>query len=482
MTSSTTTASTAPAYRQSIAGCLAGAIGEHGLSEAELGRWLETCSPALHALKADHATGRLPLLKIAEDTADLEDAEAAFARLMEGGEAVVFFGTGGSGLGGQTLAQLGGWNLPGVSCCADTSRPRPRTRFYDNLDPLTLSAGLRRLNLARTRFVVTSKSGGTTETLAQLLVALSAVKEAGLAADIPKMFLGITEPDKPGKTNGLRALLSSLDVPMLEHHTGIGGRFSCLTNVGLLPAIARGLDARKIRAGAREVVDSLVSSSFPAAFAPAIGAATAVGLSKERGIRTLVMMPYNDRLGRFSEWYVQLWAESLGKGGEGTAPIPALGPLDQHSQLQLFMDGPREIAVTVVRVASAGEAGRTGVPRRQDGRRRRGCAGSRHRGGVDAGGASGPHVRHRDARRTLDGGASDALHDRDDPGGPITGPRSVRPAGRGTRQDAHARTARALRLAPFSFLCHPGQVERSILRWLPARRCGIRRRLAGMTQ
>ena len=355
MSLSTPLAPTSPAYRQSIAGCLAGAIGAHGLSEAELGRWLEKCGPALHGLKSDYATGRLPLLKISEETADLDEAEAAFVRLMEGADAVVFFGTGGSGLGGQTLAQLGGWNLPGVSCCSENNRlPRPRTRFYDNLDPLTLSAGLARLNLARTRFVVTSKSGGTTETLAQLLVTLAAVKEAGLEAEIPKMFLGITEPDKPGKANGLRALLASLGVPMLDHHTGIGGRFSCLTNVGLMPAIARGLDARKIRAGAREVIDSLVSSSFPAAFAPAIGAATAVGLSKERGIRTLVMMPYNDRLGRFSEWYVQLWAESLGKGGEGTSPIPALGPLDQHSQLQLFMDGPREIAVTVVRVASAG--------------------------------------------------------------------------------------------------------------------------------
>ncbi len=344
-----------PAYRQSIAGCLSGAIGEHGLSEAELGRWLTQCAPALHDLQADHASGRLPLLRIAEETADLEEADAALLRLIEGAEVVVFFGTGGSGLGGQTLAQLAGWNLPGVSCPSNGSRPRPRTRFYDNLDPLTLSAGLKRLDLATTRFVVTSKSGGTTETLAQLLVALSAVKAAGLEAEIPRLFLGITEPDKPGKTNGLRALLSRLGIPMLAHHTGIGGRFSCLTNVGLLPALARGLDAGKIRAGAREVIDSLVSASFPAAFAPAIGAATAVGLSKERGIRTLVMMPYNDRLGRFSEWYVQLWAESLGKGGEGTTPIPALGPLDQHSQLQLFMDGPREIAVTVVRVASAGE-------------------------------------------------------------------------------------------------------------------------------
>lgn len=348
-------ASSTASYRQSIAGCLSGAIGEHGLTEGELGRWLEKLGPALHDLKADYASGRLPLLRIAEDTADLDAAEAALDKLSEGAETIVFFGTGGSGLGGQTLAQLGGWGLPGVACCSEPKRVRPRTRFYDNLDPVTLAAGLNRLNLSNARFVVTSKSGGTTETLAQLLITLTAVKEAGLEARIPDMFLGITEPDKPGKTNGLRALLGSLGIPMLEHHTGIGGRFSCLTNVGLMPAMARGLDARKIRAGAREVIDSLVACSFPAAFAPAIGAAAAVGLSKDRGIRTLVLMPYNDRLGRFSDWYVQLWAESLGKGGEGTTPVPAIGPVDQHSQLQLFMDGPREIAVTVVRVASRGQ-------------------------------------------------------------------------------------------------------------------------------
>lgn len=356
MTSPKSAVSTAVPYRQSIAGCLSGAIGEHGLTESELGRWLEKLAPALHDLKADYSSGRLPLLRIAEETDDLDAAEAALRKLSEGAEAIVFFGTGGSGLGGQTLAQLGGWGLPGVSCCSENSpRPRPRTRFYDNLDPLTLSAGLARLDLAKTRFVVTSKSGGTTETLVQLLMTLAAVKDAGLESRIPQLFLGITEPDKPGKANGLRALLGSLGVPMLEHHTGIGGRFSCLTNVGLIPALARGLDARRIRAGAREVVDALINASFPAAFAPAIGAATAVGLSKERGIRTLVMMPYNDRLGRFSDWYVQLWAESLGKGGEGTTPVPALGPVDQHSQLQLFMDGPREIAVTVMRVASRGQ-------------------------------------------------------------------------------------------------------------------------------
>jgi glucose-6-phosphate isomerase len=121
-----------------------------------------------------------------------------------------------------------------------------------------------------------------------------------------------------------------------------------------MPAIARGLDVRAIRAGAKSVIDALLAANEPHDFAPAVGAAMAVALSKDKGIKTLVMMPYADRLGRLAAWFVQLWAESLGKGGEGTTPIGALGPLDQHSQLQLFMDGPREHYLTILRVASEG--------------------------------------------------------------------------------------------------------------------------------
>ena len=141
---------------------------------------------------------------------------------------------------------------------------------------------------------------------------------------------------------------------MLDHHPGIGGRFSALTNVGLLAAIARGLDARAVRAGARSVVDALLATKTPGDFPPALGAAVAIGLARERGIRAQVMMPYSDRLGRFSAWFAQLWAESLGKNGQGTSPIACLGPVDQHSQLQLFMDGPREHMITVVRTPTAG--------------------------------------------------------------------------------------------------------------------------------
>jgi len=339
-------------FEQNIVGCFEAAIGEFGLSRSAYSSWLARVGPHVEALKDDYRNSRLALLRIAEDSSDIAEAEAALARLSVGAKTLVFFGIGGSSLGGQTIAQLAGWKIPGVA--TEGQQARPRTRFYDNLDGTTLEGVLKTLDLSESRFIVTSKSGGTAETLAQAIATLSAVKAAGLEAHIPKLFLGITEPEKPGKANGLRALFQKFGIPMLEHHTGIGGRFSCLTNVGLMPAIARGLDARAIRAGAKSVIDALLAAKGPQDFAPAVGAATAVALAKEKGIRTLVMMPYADRLGRLAAWFVQLWAESLGKGGEGTTPIGALGPLDQHSQLQLFMDGPHEHYLTILRVASAG--------------------------------------------------------------------------------------------------------------------------------
>jgi glucose-6-phosphate isomerase len=342
----------ASTFEQNIDGCLEAAIGEYGLSRSAHAAWMTRVGPHIEALKDDYRNSRLALLRIAEESSDITEAEAALARLSVGAKTLVFFGTGGSSLGGQTLAQLAGWKIPGVA--TNGQKSRPRTRYYDNLDGDTLEGVLKTLDLAESRFIVTSKSGGTAETLAQAIATLTAVKAAGLEAQIPKLFLGITEPDKPGKANGLRALFSKFGIPMLEHHTGIGGRFSCLTNVGLMPAIARGLDVRAIRAGAKSVIDALLAARTPQDFAPAVGAATAVALAKEKGIRTLVMMPYADRLGRLAAWFVQLWAESLGKGGEGTTPIGALGPLDQHSQLQLFMDGPHEHYLTILRVASAG--------------------------------------------------------------------------------------------------------------------------------
>ena len=340
-------------YVQSIDGCLDGAIGKYGLSRTELDRWLAPLGAAIAGLQEDYRQRRLPHLRVPEETADIAEAQAALTRLSAGADTIVFFGIGGSSLGGQTLAQLGGWNIPGMA--TEAQRRRPRTRFYDNLDAVTLQSALHTFDLARTRFVVISKSGGTPETLVQALSALSAAQQAGLAQRLPEMFLGITEPAAAGKPNGLRTLFEQHGIGVLEHHPGIGGRYSAFTNVGLLPAMARGLDPHAVRAGARDVVARLMAAKDPHDFAPAVGAAVAIGLARDRGIKAMVMMPYADRLGRLGHWFAQLWAESLGKNGQGSAPIACLGPVDQHSQLQLFMDGPREYLMTVVRAPSQGQ-------------------------------------------------------------------------------------------------------------------------------
>jgi glucose-6-phosphate isomerase len=341
---------------QSVEGCLEAKIGKAGLSRPALDRTLARLQPRLASLREDYASGALPLLRVPEWRDDIEAAREALATLTKDARTLVFFGTGGSSLGGQTLAQLGGWGIPGDDGNGG-QRDHPRTRFYDNLDPRTLERALSSLDLATTRFVVISKSGNTPETLVQTIAAIEAVRAAGLANRIPALFLGLTEP--PSKaTNGLRDLCETLSIPTLPHDPNIGGRFSGLTNVGLLPALARGLDVEALRDGAGSVVKALLDARAPQDFAPAVGAAVAIGLAKERGIKVSVMLPYSDRLSRFAAWYVQLWGESLGKNGEGTTPVAALGPVDQHSQLQLYLDGAPQHFITVVRENCAGNGPR----------------------------------------------------------------------------------------------------------------------------
>ena len=341
------------AYQQLIDGCFEPAIGAAGITESELRPWLDAAGRALADIAAEHAAGNLAVLDVANDIeAAAKEAEAAYARLAEGARTIVFFGTGGSNLGGQTIAQFGGWSIPGTM--AREQRQRPMTRFYGNLDATTLAGMLDRPDLENLRFVVTSKSGGTPETLSQALAALAMVREAGLAERIPHMFLAISDPAVDGKTNALRDLAAHFSIPVLDHPPGVGGRFAALTIVGLLPGVARGIDVRQLLAGAKAVIDNALSGSSPDKVPAAIGAALAVALNRERNSRVQVMMPYSDRLAQFAHWYVQLWAESLGKDGQGTTPLACLGPLDQHSQLQLFMDGPNEHYLTFIRVPVGG--------------------------------------------------------------------------------------------------------------------------------
>jgi glucose-6-phosphate isomerase len=228
----------------------------------------------------------------------------------------------------------------------------------DNLDAATYGALLEKLPLATTRFVAISKSGGTAETLMQTIAALSTLKDAGLQTRIPDLFLGISEPAKSGRKNGLRDLLGKFRVPMLDHDPGVGGRYSALTNVGLLPAALLGLDAGAIREGAGLALAPVLAKKPAAQVPAALGAALSIALAESKGKSISVLLAYCDRLQRLTHWYVQLWAESLGKNGKGTTPLAALGPVDQHSQLQLFIAGPRDKLFTVITVGAAGQGPR----------------------------------------------------------------------------------------------------------------------------
>jgi glucose-6-phosphate isomerase len=235
-------------------------------------------------------------------------------------------------------------------------RAGPRLHFMDNLDPESYALLLARAPLATTRFVAISKSGGTGETLMQTVAALAAMREAGLAERIGASFLAISEP-VTGKRNGLRELLGAHGVATLDHDPHVGGRYSVLTNVGLLPAAIAGLDIAALRAGAAIALAPVLAGRPPAEVPACVGAALSVALA-ERGKSISVLMAYADRLERFTRWYVQLWAESLGKDHKGTTPIGALGPVDQHSQLQLYMAGPRDKLINIVTVGSAGRGPR----------------------------------------------------------------------------------------------------------------------------
>ena len=336
------------AIQQTIDSALERKIGPHGVAEKALNDALGRAGAALDWLRARHADGGLPLLRLPGTHDDLVPIREAGRRLAENATDVVFLGTGGSSLGGQTLVQLAGHGVPGIGAL----RTPPRLHFMDNLDPDTFGTLLGKLPHATTRYVAISKSGGTAETLMQTIACLSALKQAGL--DPRNALFGVSEPAKEGKRNGLRDLLARYQVPMLEHHTGVGGRFSALTNVGLLPAAALGLDIRAIRRGAGLAFAPVLEKKKAAEVPAALGAALNVSLATA-GKNISVLMAYSDRLERFTHWYVQLWAESLGKNGKGTTPVAALGPVDQHSQVQLYLGGPRDKLFTVVTVAGAGQ-------------------------------------------------------------------------------------------------------------------------------
>lgn len=339
-------------YSHSIDLVSASQIGEGGLKPENINAATRDVAEALTRLQKQAEAKTLDLLAIPARRDDLEAIKKmAEVMLGNGTTDLVLLGTGGSSLGAQALAQLADFAVPGLGLL----RKGPRFHAMDNLDPVTFARLLDALPLKTTRFLAVSKSGATGETLMQTIAAIDALKRAGVT-EMGQHIFGLSEPEKSGKRNGLRALLEPLGVSFLLHETGIGGRYSVLTNVGLLPAALLGLDIEAVRNGATKVLESVLHADA-AQSAPVIGAALNLAAMRE-GRMVSVMMAYADRLEKFARWWVQLWAESLGKQGQGSQPIGALGPVDQHSQQQLYLAGPRDKLFTVITVSTRGKGPR----------------------------------------------------------------------------------------------------------------------------
>ena len=305
--------------------------------------------PALARLTARANASATPILDMALRHDDLAEIEALAGDIRARFSHVVVAGAGGSGLSGRTLVSSGPVSLS------------PRLHFLETIDPHALDDIVAQLPLKDTAFLFISKSGSTVETLGQFYVFSSLLKtQLGAAALAKHCFVITMQTASP-----LRESAEEAGMRLIAFDAHIGGRFSVFTAVGLLPAAIAGMDIRALRAGAGSIVRQLESAKHAADFAPAVGAALQYAFI-ERGRNISVMLPYSERLAGFSGWYRQSWAESLGKNGKGSTPIRAVGTTDQHSQLQLYLDGPKDKLFHLITLNRRGTGHRIDAPGRDD--------------------------------------------------------------------------------------------------------------------
>ena len=275
-----------------------------------------------------------------------------------GYENLVVLGIGGSALGLTALQTA--LNPPYYNLLSKSKRGgAPRLFVMDNIDPVTFKAMLRLCPPKKTLYNVISKSGGTAETISQLMIACGLLEKAVGAAAMKDHVVVTTSPKGPGAPPSLlHPVADGYDLVSFPIPLNVGGRFSVFSPVGMFPAAMLGMDLSAMRDGcaamdARCSLDSLEDN-------PAyLRAAVHYLLDTAKGKTMSVMMPYADGLRDVADWYRQLWAESLGKrmsldGREvyaGQTPIKALGATDQHSQVQLYREGPNNKVFNIVEVA-----------------------------------------------------------------------------------------------------------------------------------
>ncbi len=320
-----------------IANMMRKIIGDNGLDETALDELKDRVRDE-HKEIAERKWNELEFMDLPDrDTSEIKNMAA---HVRQECDTFLILGIGGSALGPRAVLE----GLRPFHNFLD----KPRVLIYDNVDPRTLKSILSFTDLRKTTINVISKSGSTAETAASFMILWEEMKKA-VGAGAAARFIATTDP----VSGNLRKIASDNRMRTLPIEKGIGGRYSVLSPVGLLLAEVAGINSRELLKGAADLRQRCSSDEIWQNPAYMFGALLYL-MNAKAGRNINVLIPYADSLKSLSEWFCQLWAESLGKSGRGMTPYPSVGTADQHSQLQLWMEGPEDKVVTFIKVDDYG--------------------------------------------------------------------------------------------------------------------------------
>lgn len=316
---------------------------EHGIRFSDIGA-LANNNSIFNALEEKIKNETLGFYGLPFDADVVEEVKAYSELARERFTSYVHIGIGGSALGPIALQ-----SSLNNSFYNDTSFPK--MYYPDNVDPDWLAELMEQIDVSKTLFHVVSKSGGTAETAATLLYMMDSLKEK-LGKSYYQNLLFTTDPH----IGLLNQIAQENAIKCFRIPVNVGGRFSVLTPLGLIPAAIAGINIDKLMKGAAEM--SNICRNGDLIKNPAFIYAAVHTLLMQRGKNISIMMPYSNKLKDIADWYSQLWAESLGKRFDvdgnvievGQTPVKALGATDQHSQVQLYMEGPNDKVISFIEV------------------------------------------------------------------------------------------------------------------------------------
>jgi len=321
-------------------------LGGRGIAVSDIEAILPALASVHKTITAARARREILFYDLPNDSAMIKQVSTLADTFHGRFRNIVHLGIGGSSLGPKAIFSALKDPLHNITS-------EPRMFFMDNVDPEPMQSILDCIKPEETLFTVVSKSGGTAETAAQFMVVYDLLKRT-LGERCKDHLVLITDPEK----GVLRRLADADGIANLSIPPEVGGRFSVLTPVGLFPASLLGVDIRALMQGAGQMADCVLQDDVFKN--PAYLYAAVHFLALARGVNISVLMPYSNALYDLADWYRQIWAESIGKRRSlkgkdvyaGQTPVKALGATDQHSQVQLYVEGPFDKIVNIIDVAA----------------------------------------------------------------------------------------------------------------------------------